>query len=187
VSLERVFMYGEHREHAVTRMSSRAFTGDRKLLRAALLVLALAVVATGAVVPTAVGAATASRSAPEVKDPAATARRLVIGWLTALQEQDAAEIADSLAPNFQIERADGSGTDRAGYLEKPAVVTDFTLGDEVTALQSGNTLTARWSVKVSEQINENEYRDVEAPRLTTFVWHKGRWKILSYANFNPIL
>ena len=134
----------------------------------------------------ATAAAASNGSAPRLKNPERAARKLVTNWLTALQDKDSAEIAASLAPNFQIERADGTGMDRAAYIAKPAVVTDFTLGDEMFAIQSGDTLTVRWSITVSEQIGDNQFRNVEAPRLTTFVWHKGRWKILSYANFNPI-
>lgn len=134
---------------------------------------------------TVAGAASSTEPAPKLKDPEATARKLITAWLTALKEQDSKEIAASLAPNFQIERADGSGQNRAEYIAKPATVSSFTLGDDFVAFQSGETLTARWSTKISEQIGDNQFRDVEAPRLTTFVWRKGRWQILSYANFNP--
>ena len=150
------------------------------------MVVAVVVLAWSAsIAGTTAGAATAA-SAPTLKHPEATARTLVTAWLTALQRQDAKAIAASLAPNFQIERADGSGQNRAEYIAKPAVVDTFVLGDEMTALQSGDTLTVRWSIKVSEQIGDNQFHDTEAPRLTTFVWQHGRWKILSYANFNQI-
>jgi len=152
----------------------------------ALAVLASLVLAwTAATSVTVAGAATSS-AAPKLKDPEATARKLVTAWLTALKEKDSAAIAASLAPNFQIERADGSGQNRAEYIAKPATVDTWTLGDDFSALQSGDTLTVRWAVEVSEQIGENQFRDVDAPRLTTFIWQKGRWKILSYANFNPL-
>lgn len=144
----------------------------------------VAIAMTAVLVASTAGAAT-NRAAPKLKDPNATAEQLITNWLTALRDEDSAEIAASLAPNFQIERADGSGQNRAEYIAKPATVTTWTLGD-FTALQHRGTLTARWSTTISEQIGDNEFRDVEAPRLTTFVWLDGRWKILSYANFNPI-
>jgi ketosteroid isomerase-like protein len=168
-----------------SRSGSASPRSKRRRGAVALVVLASLVLAWTASTSVAVAGAATSSAATKLKDPEATARKLVTAWLTALKEKDAAEIAASLAPNFQIERADGTGTDRAGYIAKPAVVDTFTLGDDFTAIQSGDTLTVRWSVKVSEQIGDNQFRDVEAPRLTTFVWHKGRWKILSYANFNP--
>jgi len=176
----------QQRERVRVQESARISAVRRSRGATAVLLLVSMVVAWTALSAVAVAGAAANSSAPKLKDPAATAEKLVTAWLTALQEKDSAEIAASLAPNFQIERADGTGTDRAGYIAKPAVVDTFTLDDEISAIQSGDTLTVRWAVKISEQIGDNEYRDVEAPRLTTFVWQKGRWKILSYANFNPI-
>jgi phosphate-selective porin len=161
----------------------RAHRGPGAVVLAAVASMALAFAASA---PVAVAGAATNDSAPKLKDPAATGRKLVTAWLTALQDKDSKEIAASLAPNFQIERADGSGTDRDGYLAKPATVDTFTLGDEIVARQSGGTLTVRWSVKISEQIGANQFRDVVAPRLTAFVWNRGRWQILSYANFNQI-
>lgn len=124
-------------------------------------------------------------SAPTLADPEATARDLVTDWLTVLRDEDADAVAASLAPNFQIQRADGTGADRTAYLAKPAVVEEFELGDDLTALQDGDTLTVRWSLRVTETIDGRDYDGVEAPRLTAFVWRDGRWQILAYGNFNP--
>ena len=170
----------------VTRPARRVETTGQARGATALVALVALVIGSFVVMPSAGAGAASNGSAPTLKSPEATARKLVTAWLTALKDKDSAEIAASLAPNFQIERADGSGQDRAGYLAKPAVVTAFTLGDDMVAIQSGGTLTVRWGIKVSEQIGDNQFQNVEAPRLTTFIWQKGRWKILSYANFNPI-
>lgn len=131
------------------------------------------------------GARDSGTDAPELSDPAATARTLVTDWLTALRDEDSDAIAEALAPNFQIQRADGSGTDRAGYLADPAVVEDFRIADDITARQDGDTLTVRWSLEVSETIDGRQYDNVRAPRLTAFVWRDGAWQILAYGNFNP--
>jgi len=152
---------------------------------AALLLTVLIGAATAAGCSDSGGARESSVDAPELTDPAASARTLVTEWLTALRDEDSDAIAAALAPNFQIQRADGSGTDRAGYLADPAVVEEFRVADDITARQDGDTLTVRWSLEVSETIDGRQYDNVRAPRLTAFVWRDGRWKILAYGNFNP--
>jgi ABC-type uncharacterized transport system auxiliary subunit len=126
----------------------------------------------------------ATTPAPELADPSRTGRKLVTEWLTALQQGDTKEIAASLAPNFQIQRADGSYSDRAAYIANPAKVDTFTLGDQVTGLQHGNTLSVHWTVEVDEVINGQTFKRGEAPRLTGFEWNGERWQIVTYANFN---
>jgi ketosteroid isomerase-like protein len=133
---------------------------------------------TSAVAPADVGT-----SAPDLTDPVATATDLVTTWLETLRAGESVE--DLMAPNFIIQRADGSSANRDEYLAKPAQVSEFTLGKDLSALQSGNTLTVRWSIRVTEAIDGVQYTDVEAPRLTVFEWTGDAWKIVGYANFNP--
>jgi hypothetical protein len=113
----------------------------------------------------------------------ATATELLTTWLETLKAGES--VADLLAPNFQIQRADGSAADRDQYLANPATVSDYTFGETVVASQSGNTLSVRWSVKVTEVINGQEYIDIEAPRITAFEWTGDAWQIVAYGNFNP--
>jgi hypothetical protein len=122
--------------------------------------------------------------APKLENPSRTGRELVTAWLTALQEGDSEEIAASLAPNFQIQRADGSYSNRAEYIANPAKVDSFILGDQVVGKQRGDTLSVRWAVEVDEIINGQAFKQGEAPRLTGFAWNGERWQIVTYANFN---
>jgi hypothetical protein len=141
-------------------------------------------VGTLGVASTLAGASTPDRSAPKLADPSATGRKLVTDWLTALQNHDAKAIAAFLAPNFQIQRADGTSSNREQYLQKPAQVTSFEFGSTIVGLQHGSTLSVRWSVKVNETIDGKVYLRGEAARLTGFVWSGKRWQIVTYANFN---
>lgn len=125
----------------------------------------------------------ATTPAPQLADPVATATELLTTWLETLKAGES--VADLIAPNFQLQRADGSGADRDQYLANPATVSEYTFGDSIVASQSGNTLSVRWSVKVSEVINGQEYIDIEAPRITAFEWTGDAWQIVSYGNFNP--
>ena len=122
--------------------------------------------------------------APRLADPSATGRELVVAWLTALQQKDLASLDAQIAPNFQLQRADGSSSNKAEYLANPATVDTYELGDTIVGLQSANTLTVRWAMKVAGQTNGVTVPNKEAPRLTGFEWTGERWQIITYANFN---
>jgi len=123
-------------------------------------------------------------AAPTLADPSATGRELVVAWLTALQQKDMASIDAQLAPNFQIQRADGSSSTKADYLANPASIDTFELGDTLVGLQNANTLTVRWALKVTGETNGVSVPNQEAARLTGFEWNGERWQIITYANFN---
>ena len=123
-------------------------------------------------------------AAPTLADPSATGRELVVAWLTALQQKDMASIDAQLAPNFQIQRADGSSSTKAEYLANPASIDTFELGDTLVGLQNANTLTVRWALKVTGETNGVAVPNKEAARLTGFQWNGERWQIITYANFN---
>lgn len=122
--------------------------------------------------------------APELADVNTTGRELATEFLTILQGGDTADLGEFLADGFQIQRADGSGATKAEYLENPAEVGEFTLGDTLTAVQQDDVLTVRWTLEVSESIDGSDFSGDEAPRLSTFVYVDGRWRLLSHANFN---
>lgn len=122
--------------------------------------------------------------APALADLDATGRELATEFLTILQDGDVDELREFLADGFQIQRADGSGATKAEYLENPAQIDSFELGDTLTAVQQGDVLTVRWTLRVSEVIDGEAFGTGEAPRLSTFVYVDGRWRLLSHANFN---
>ena len=127
--------------------------------------------------------ASGTPSAPQLAHPASTARGLVTAWMTALKSGDKKTIAGFLAPNFLIQRADGSTSDRSQYLEKPPTVASFTIGKDIKAIQDGPSLSVRWSLEVDEVINGKTFKAGEAARLTGFQWTGARWQIATYANF----
>lgn len=122
---------------------------------------------------------------PTLADPNATGRELAEQFITILKNKDQSALTDFLAPGFQIQRADGSGADRAQYLDTDINISNFELGSDVTAVQDGATLTVRWSLMIDETINGEVTGKAQAPRLSTFVWENNGWRLLSHANFNP--
>jgi hypothetical protein len=143
------------------------------------------IMATFAVLTMLVGCSTSQSTAPTLENPSLTARQLLTTWLTTLQSEES--VADIIAPNFQLQRADGSGVNREEYLANQASVSEFVIGEEIFAYQSGQTLTVRWKILVSEEIDGVLYENVDAPRLTVFEWIDGAWLIVGYANFNPVI
>jgi len=121
-------------------------------------------------------------AASAARSPSATGGELATEFMTILSEQAALE--DFLADGFVIQRADGSTATRAEYLAAPIQVSTFELGEEVLGVQDGDVLVVRWAVKATEATDEGALAEDEAPRLSTFVWRDGTWRMVSHANFN---
>lgn len=125
-------------------------------------------------------------AAPVLADPSATGRELVTKFIEILRNKDRTALEGFLADAFQIQRADGTAANRDEYLNAEISISSFELGPNVTAVQSGGTLTVRWSITLVETIEGQPTGTGEAPRLSAFVWDGGTWKLLSHANFNRI-
>jgi hypothetical protein len=149
------------------------------------LVRMLAVLAIAVIALVALAAAPASAaSAPKLKDPNATGERLATKFLTLLQSGDMKGLAAFLDPAFQLQRADGTGVNRAEYLANPSKVSSFKLGPELITVQHRDVLTVRWQLEVDVSIDGTQYRTTEAPRLSVFRWDGRQWRLVSHANFN---
>ena len=145
----------------------------------------LAVLVIGVLALVALTSAPASAaSAPKLKDPNATGEKLVTKFLTLLQSGDTKGLAAFLDPAFQLQRADGTGVNRAEYLANPAKVSSFKLGPDLVTVQHRDALTVRWQLEVDVSIDGTQYRTTEAPRLSTFRWDGRQWRLVSHANFN---
>ena len=125
-----------------------------------------------------------ARPAPELRNPDAKGRKLATEFVTIVQDRDIDELGAFLDPAFQIQRADGSGGNRKEYLARPTTIDTFELGPTVHAVQDGDLLTVRWSLKISETIKNEQYSEAEAPRLSVFRWDGRRWRLAAHANFN---
>jgi hypothetical protein len=160
-----------------------AFRRCSPLRRVAAVLVALTVVS-GVTVAAGAPAGAAGRPAPRLKDPAVTGRALATEFLTILQAGDRAALAKFLDPAFLLQRTDGTGADKQQYLADPATITSFEIDDALVARQDDDVLTVRWGVAVNSTIDGVAQRIGVAPRLSTFRWRNGRWRLLSHANFN---
>ena len=124
--------------------------------------------------------------APTLADPSVTGREVSTEFLTILQNADVDALDRFLADGFQLQRTDGTGATKADYLLNPAQVNDFMLGETVIGVQDDDVLTVRWTVTVDSVINGQPAGTTEAPRISTYVWDEGRWRLVSHANFNAL-
>ena len=124
-----------------------------------------------------------------LEDPEATGRELAQRFLDVLSSPNpTAQLEELLSPAFQLQRSNGTFANRDEYLEQPASVSRFEiLDDNFRAYQDGPVLTVRFNVAITETIDGTEVRVSEANRLGTFLRSDAGWKLVSWANFNPVV
>ncbi len=124
-----------------------------------------------------------NKNAPTLTDPAQTGQQLVDNYMSLLAKNDAAGLKTFLSDSFLRQGTDGMFATKDQYLSNLPQVSNYHITD-VTAKQSGDALVVRWMSSVDEVVNGKTLQTTPAPRLATFVWEQGQWKLLSHANFN---
>jgi len=124
---------------------------------------------------------------PVVSDPDATGTELVTEYVRLIQDGDSTDLAAFLDPGFQIVRANGDHYGRDTYLaEGLPVIESFTIAD-VDATQAGPTLIVFWTIDSVQVVDGAQQPSGPLPRLTTFAWIDGDWKLVAHANFGTAL
>ncbi|MCC6736071.1 MAG: nuclear transport factor 2 family protein [Bauldia sp.] len=124
--------------------------------------------------------AVASPAAAQITNEEAEAA--VMTWLDAIIAGPAA-LELVLAPEFQIQRADGNGLDRAGYLGGgAATITEIHGIHDLVVTAHGDLMVVRYLLVVAETIGGVTV-EREAPRLSVFRREGDRWLIVAHANF----
>ncbi|MPZ48933.1 MAG: DUF4440 domain-containing protein [Dehalococcoidia bacterium] len=121
--------------------------------------------------------------APSLSQPEQAGQSLTNEYITLLAQKDLSGLQSFLSDGFMIQRADGSFATKTDYLTNIPSIGQFTIAN-VSAKQAGDTLVVRWFLTVDEVINGQSFASTPAPRLSTFVWTDGEWRLLSHANFN---
>jgi hypothetical protein len=122
-------------------------------------------------------------SSATLANPDQTGSELVNRYITLLKDKDTEGLRAFISDAFIIQRADGSNSEKAAYLQNIPEIGEFTITD-VSALQANDALIVRWFLTVDEVINGQPYSGEPAPRLSTFVYQDGGWRLSSHANFN---
>ena len=108
------------------------------------------------------------------------------GWFGVVASGDPALIAGYLAPEYQIQRADGAGYDRETYLSSNLpLIADIPAIEGLALTANGDLVVARYVLVVDEIIDGAQVNPV-APRLTVLRRDGDDWLIVAHANFsNP--
>lgn len=122
--------------------------------------------------------------APALANPAQTGQQLVETYMSLLAHHDVNGLQNFLSDEFLRQGADGTFATKEQYLNNLPQISNYTITD-VTANQAGDALVVRWLFTVQETVSGTALQTQPAPRLATFVWTNGAWKLLSHANFNP--
>lgn len=159
--------------------------------------LSLPLAVAGALALLAIGAAGAPAAVPRQATPAApaaparlanpdaTATQLLNRFFAAIVADDAARLGRILSPAWMIQRANGTWATRDQYLADMPDVRQYQIID-VTARYAAPALVVRSRTSTQEPNAAGALvASPLAPRLSTFVWSRGRWHMTTQANFNP--
>jgi len=144
----------------------------RLLLAAAVCALALVPVA-------------AAAPAPRLGNQNATAKVLAVKWFALLEKKDVAGLQQFMAPNFQVQRADGTADGKAAFLMHLPTIYSFRLTRFVASYANGS-LVVRYLAKATGLVHGKRYTPGWAPRLSVFTWNGAHWQISAHSNFNPL-
>jgi len=134
----------------------------------------------GASLATASVAAAAAGTVTEAEASAA-----VLAWLDALATHDPATVGKILAPEFQIQRSDGTGFDRAGYLGNLPKLSGKPEIQNLAFAAAGDLLVARYNLRIEEKIGDTPVQAL-APRLSVLRRDGAGWLMVAHANFAKI-
>jgi len=148
-----------------------------KLLLGALAALALIVPATAQAAPKPSSPAMASKN---VSDTA-----LANEFLRILKAKDQTALARFLSPQLILQRPDGSYLTRSEYLANPARVDDYALTD-VVGTRTGDVRVIRYTVTATQFIDGQQVTQDPVPRISTYVYRGGAWRIVAHANFAAV-
>jgi hypothetical protein len=124
-------------------------------------------------------------SSPEMTHRHVSDERLATEFLRINTAGDATALERFLDPAFLIQRSDGTFLTKAQYLTRPSKIDAFQVSD-VRGTRTGNVRVIRYTLVATIAIDGKEISQEPAPRLSTFVWRDGAWRLLMHANYAAI-
>lgn len=124
--------------------------------------------------------ATADEAATAVSE--AEAHAVLDPWGQALFAGDPAQVAETLAPEFQVLRSNGVGHGKAEYLQALPKKAKPNVFSQIVGTRTGDVMVLRY-LSDSEQTIEGARVVGVAPRLSVFRREDGRWLMAAHANF----
>jgi hypothetical protein len=128
------------------------------------------------------GGAGSAQAAPASDADAAKALDL---WTDAIYTGDPQKVGAVLAEEFQIGRSDGTGFDKAGYLENLPKQKKRSVNHDIVGTRAGALMVLRYLVD-SDQTIAGKNGTGSWGRLSVFRADGDSWLLLSHANFTPL-
>jgi hypothetical protein len=120
-------------------------------------------------------------SSPDMTHRGVSDERLAAEFLRINQAADATALARFLAPAFLIQRADGTYLTKEQYLTRPSKIDAFQVSD-IHGTRTEKVRVIRYTLVATIAIDGREVPQAPAPRISTFVWRDGAWRLLMHAN-----
>lgn len=114
------------------------------------------------------------------------ARRAIESFFGAVMGGDPDRLKIVLAPEFQIQRANGSRYDAAGYIDSVLpVIAEMPGINELVVTSTENIFVTTYIIDVNETL-EGAVVESKAPRLTVFRKIGDDWRVVAHGNFSAI-
>ncbi|HEY8582917.1 MAG TPA: nuclear transport factor 2 family protein [Capillimicrobium sp.] len=145
----------------------------------------LIAVAAAALLLTAATAQAAPPSSPPMAERSASNATLAAEFLRVNMAADRVALRRLLSPAFLLQRSDGTFLTRAEYLERPSAIDAFKLTG-IVGTRTGDVRVVRYLLRATIEIDGKPISQDPAPRLSTFVWRGGAWRLVAHANLAAI-
>jgi hypothetical protein len=122
----------------------------------------------------------------QASDVEAEARQALDRFFGAVMSGDAGQLQDVLAPEFQIQRANGSRYDAASYPASVLPVIAKMPGVEKLVVTSADDIVVTSYVIVVNETLDGALVESHAPRLTVFRKIGEQWRVVAHGNFSAI-
>lgn len=116
----------------------------------------------------------------------AVAEQLVTKFFTLIKNKDQAAMSKFLDPAWLSLTSNGTSRDHKTFVAEMPTINDFAVA-HVTARLHDFLLSTRYMLKANGSIAGHPYSADFAPRLSTFTYCSGAWKMLSQGNFDPLI
>lgn len=103
-------------------------------------------------------------------------------WGQTLFEGDPARVAETLAPEFQVLRANGVGQGKAEYLQALPRKAKPNVFSQIVGTRGGDVMVLRYLSDSEQEILGQAVQGV-SPRLSVFRRQGERWLMVAHANF----
>jgi ketosteroid isomerase-like protein len=110
-------------------------------------------------------------------------RQAIEGYFGAIMTGEPDKVAATLAPEFQILRADGSNLDAKTYPASALpIISEMPAIEKLNVTAEGPIAVAAYYVNV-DQTRDGVLVEAYAPRLSVFRKDGGRWLMVAHGNF----